>query len=166
MRDLAERGVMQGRPGAYILSGVTSRVSTCRPRCRPRSAHASTACRTSSKTTLNAASVIGLRFDADLLTDLVDDADMGPLIAAEVVDQVAFTDPAEYAFRHPLIRAVAYESQLKSERAQSIEGLRVRSKHVVPPMKTRHSSPAHGGSGRSAYGLRLAHASRELVDIS
>ena len=29
-----------------------------------------------------------------------------------------FTPRAEYAFRHPLIRAVAYESQLKSDRAQ------------------------------------------------
>jgi hypothetical protein len=31
---------------------------------------------------------------------------------------VRFTPGAEYAFRHPLIRAVAYESQLKSDRAQ------------------------------------------------
>jgi hypothetical protein len=31
---------------------------------------------------------------------------------------VRFTPDAEYAFRHPLIRAVAYESQLKSDRAQ------------------------------------------------
>ncbi len=29
-----------------------------------------------------------------------------------------FTPLAEYAFRHPLIRAVAYESQLKSDRAK------------------------------------------------
>ena len=29
-----------------------------------------------------------------------------------------FTPSVEYAFRHPLIRAVAYESQLKSDRAQ------------------------------------------------
>ena len=70
------------------------------------------------KKTLNAASVIGLRFDADLLSDLVDDADVAPLIAAEVVDQVTFHRSAEYAFRHPLIRTVAYESQLKSDRAQ------------------------------------------------
>ncbi len=38
--------------------------------------------------------------------------------ASELIDQVRFTPPAEYAFRHPLIRAVAYESQLKSDRAQ------------------------------------------------
>ena len=37
---------------------------------------------------------------------------------AGLVDQVRFTPRAEYAFHHPLIRAVAYESQLKSDRAE------------------------------------------------
>ena len=59
-----------------------------------------------------------MRFDADLLSDLVPDADIVPLIAAEIVDQVSFATPAEYAFRHPLFRTVAYESQLKADRAQ------------------------------------------------
>jgi hypothetical protein len=40
------------------------------------------------------------------------------LLGAELIDQVRFTPGAEYVFRHPLIRAVAYESQLKSDRAQ------------------------------------------------
>ena len=40
------------------------------------------------------------------------------LVNVELVDQVRFTPSAEYAFRHPLIRTVAYESQLKSDRAQ------------------------------------------------
>ena len=40
------------------------------------------------------------------------------LLSAELIDQVRFTPSAEYAFRHPLIRAVAYESQLKSDRAE------------------------------------------------
>ncbi len=40
------------------------------------------------------------------------------LLSAELIDQVRFTPSAEYAFHHPLIRAVAYESQLKSDRAQ------------------------------------------------
>ena len=39
-------------------------------------------------------------------------------LGAELIDQVRFTPTAEYAFRHPLIRAVAYESQLKSDRAE------------------------------------------------
>ncbi len=43
---------------------------------------------------------------------------MTRLVSVELIDQVRFTPPAEYAFRHPLIRTVAYESQLKSDRAQ------------------------------------------------
>ena len=43
---------------------------------------------------------------------------MTPLIEAELVDQVRFGRREEYAFRHPLIRAVAYESQLRSDRAE------------------------------------------------
>ena len=40
------------------------------------------------------------------------------LLDADLIDQVRFTPSAEYAFHHPLIRAVAYQSQLKSDRAQ------------------------------------------------
>ncbi len=40
------------------------------------------------------------------------------LLAAQLIDQVRFTRQPEYAFHHPLIRAVAYESQLKSDRAE------------------------------------------------
>jgi hypothetical protein len=46
------------------------------------------------------------------------DAVVDELLGAELIDQVRFTPSAEYAFHHPLIRAVAYESQLKSDRAQ------------------------------------------------
>src|ERR1700727_570907 len=67
---------------------------------------------------LNAAAVIGLRFEDELLARLVDDTGMTTLIEAELIDQVTFTPRAEYAFRHPLIRTVAYESQLRSDRAE------------------------------------------------
>ncbi len=70
------------------------------------------------KRTLNAAAVIGARFEADLLAALGIDAVFDELLGAELIDQVRFTPSAEYAFRHPLIRAVAYESQLKSDRAE------------------------------------------------
>ena len=40
------------------------------------------------------------------------------LARVELVDQVRFTPSPEFAFRHPMIRTVAYESQLKSDRAQ------------------------------------------------
>jgi adenylate cyclase len=73
---------------------------------------------TVAKRTLNAASVIGMRFDADLLSTLVDFVEMDELASAELIDPVAFGRDDEYVFRHPLVRAVAYESQLKSERAR------------------------------------------------
>ena len=73
---------------------------------------------TAAKQTVNAASVIGARFGAQLLAALGIDAVFDELLGAELIDQVSFTPNAEYAFRHPLIRAVAYESQLKSDRAQ------------------------------------------------
>jgi adenylate cyclase len=40
---------------------------------------------------------------------LIPDVDVAPLIEAELVTQVRFTPSPEYAFRHPLIRTVAYE---------------------------------------------------------
>ena len=73
---------------------------------------------TPAKQTLNAASVIGARFEAELLAALGIDAVFDELLSAELIDQVRFTPSAEYAFHHPLIRAVAYESQLTSDRAQ------------------------------------------------
>ena len=39
------------------------------------------------------------------------------LVAAELIDQIGFAADAEYEFRHPLVRAVAYESQLAADRA-------------------------------------------------
>jgi len=67
---------------------------------------------------LHAAAVLGARFDAELLTRLIGEAELSPLIEAEVVDQVLTTPRSEYAFRHPLIQKVAYESQLKSTRSE------------------------------------------------
>ncbi|MET0994612.1 MAG: AAA family ATPase [Mycobacterium sp.] len=117
VRDLAERGVLHGEPGAYKLRAAVEDVEV------PANLQSTIGARidrlpAQAKTALNAASVIGLRFDADLLSDLVPDADIVPLIGAEILDQVSFSTPAEYAFRHPLFRAVAYESQLKADRAQ------------------------------------------------
>ena len=63
---------------------------------------------TPGQATLNAASVVGARFDAELLTALGIDAVFDELLGAELIDQVRFTPSAEYAFHHPLIRAVAY----------------------------------------------------------
>ena len=117
VRDLAERGVVDGEPGEYQFCREVADVDV------PATVQAAIAARVdrlaaSAKSTLQAASVIGARFRGDLLAALVDDIDMASLIDVDLVDQVRFTPFAEYAFRHPLIRAVAYESQLKADRAQ------------------------------------------------
>ena len=70
------------------------------------------------KRTLSAAAVIGSRFNLDLLIVLGIEPFWTTWSAAELIDQVRFTRQPEYVFHHPLIRAVAYESQLKSDRAQ------------------------------------------------
>ena len=70
------------------------------------------------KRTLSAAAVIGSRFSLDLLTQLGVEPVVADLVAAQLIDQVRFTRQPEYVFHHPLIRTVAYESQLKSDRAQ------------------------------------------------
>ena len=70
------------------------------------------------KRTLSAAAVIGSRFSRDLLETLGVDPVLEDLVAAELIDQVRFTRQPEYVFHHPLIRTVAYESQLKSDRAE------------------------------------------------
>ena len=70
------------------------------------------------KRTLSAAAVIGSRFGVDLLTVLGVEPVVADLVAAQFIDQVKFTRQPEYVFHHPLIRSVAYESQLKSDRAE------------------------------------------------
>lgn len=117
VRDLAERGVLTGGRGQYVCHVDHADTAV------PATLQATIAARidrldSDAKRTLNAAAVIGLRFSADELALLDGDTEMGTLIEAELVDQVRFTPHAEYAFHHPLIRTVAYESQLKSSRAE------------------------------------------------
>jgi adenylate cyclase len=116
VRDLAERGVLDGDRGGYRSATDIADVTV------PPTLHATLAARIDrlgarAKQTLNAAAVIGSRLDADLLSSVVDGPHVAPLIEADLMEQVAAAPRVEYAFRHPLIRAVAYESQLKSDRA-------------------------------------------------
>jgi hypothetical protein len=53
-----------------------------------------------------------------LLTAVGNVAVVDALVGAALIYQVRFTPDAEFAFSHPLIRAVAYESQLRSDRAR------------------------------------------------
>jgi adenylate cyclase len=117
VRDLAERGVLRGEPGGYVVAVETAEVTV------PATLQATIAARIDrldpkAKRTLSAAAVIGSRFNLNLLTQLGVEPAVDELVAAQFIDQVRFTCQLEYVFHHPLIRAVAYESQLKSDRAQ------------------------------------------------
>ena len=138
VRDLAERGVLGEQRQLCLPDAMWQRL-VFRPPCRPLSPRASIASAPVPRRTINAAAVTGLRFTASLLTVLGIDPVLDELVEAELIDQVRFTPRAEYAFRHPLIRAVAYESQLKSDRAHCTGGWPPRSKPASrnPPMGTR-----------------------------
>jgi adenylate cyclase len=117
VRELSERGVLQGTPGAYVSKAVAAEVTV------PATLQATIAARIDrldpqAKRTLSAAAVVGSRFGANLLTELGIEPVVEDLLSAQLIDQVTFTGNPEYVFHHPLIRAVAYESQLKSDRAE------------------------------------------------
>lgn len=116
VRELVQRGTLTGERGGYVCSAEVAELSV------PATVQAAIAARidrldSAARRTLNAASVIGARFDADLLAALGIQPQVDELVHGELIDQVRLTPSAEYAFRHPLIRAVAYESQLKADRA-------------------------------------------------
>ena len=117
VRELAERGVLRGEPGAYISTAEVAEVSV------PATLQATIAARIDrlppeAKRALSAAAVVGSRFDLDLLTRLFVEPAVADLLAAQLIDQVRFTRQPEYVFHHSLIRTVAYEAQLKSDRAE------------------------------------------------
>jgi class 3 adenylate cyclase len=116
VRELAERGVLRGNRGTYISTADVGEVGV------PATLQATIAARIDrlnpkAKRTLSAAAVIGSRFSRDLLEALGIDPVLEDLVAGELIDQITFTRQPEYVFHHPLIRTVAYESQLKSDRA-------------------------------------------------
>lgn len=115
--ELAERGVLQGEPGSYVATADAADVVV------PATLQATIASRIDrldpkAKRTLAAAAVVGLRFGIELLTDIGIDPVVDDLLAAQLIDQVTFTQHPEYVFHQPLIRTVAYETQLKSDRAE------------------------------------------------
>ena len=117
VRELAERGVLRGESGAYISTADAAEVRV------PATLQATIAARIDrldpqAKRTLSAAAVIGTRFTTELVTALGVQPVVGDLVAAQLVDQVRYTRQLEYVFHHPMIRAVAYEAQLKSDRAE------------------------------------------------
>jgi adenylate cyclase len=121
VRDLADRGVISGNRGRYRLVGNVDEIGV------PATVQAVLAARIDrlapeAKAVVNAAAVIGTRFDVDTLHALLPDAvssALADLVSAELIDQTEFKPRQRYCFRHPLVRTVAYESQLSATRAQA-----------------------------------------------
>src|SRR6202012_2760171 len=117
VRELGERGVLRGNRGTYMSMADVAEVSM------PATVQATIAARIDrlnpkAKRTLSAAAVIGSKFSRDLLETLGIDPILDDLVGGELIDQITFTGDPAYVFHHPLIRTVAYESQLKSDRAE------------------------------------------------
>jgi adenylate cyclase len=119
VRDLVDRGVLEGSRGKYRLVGRSASVVV------PNTVQAVIAARIdrlrpAEKSVLNAGSVIGSAFTVDEVRALLPDTDaatLDSLVSTELLDQVQFLPLPRYRFRHPLVRTVCYESQLRSTRA-------------------------------------------------
>ncbi|BBX71662.1 cyclase [Mycolicibacterium psychrotolerans] len=162
VRELVQRGVLAGELGVYTCRADVAEL------CVPATVQAAIEARIDrlsnpAKRTLNAASVIGARFGADMLDALGINAVLDELLRAELIDQVSFGTHTEYAFRHPLIRAVAYESQLKSDRAQWHSRLAAAIQEFAPGLVEEEGAliAEHleaAGELRAAYGWHMRAA--------
>ena len=97
VRDLADRGVLQGERGAYLCPEGAAEASV------PATLQAAIAARIDrldgvAKRTLNAAAVIGSQFGAELTAVLVGDTALSQLVQAELIDQVKFTPAPSTCF--------------------------------------------------------------------
>ena len=113
VRDLVERGVLDGAPGGYRSTAQVSEVSV------PATLQATIAARIDrldplAKRSLSAAAVIGSRFGPDLLTLLGVEPVLDELVDAQLID---LNGPSAFVFHHPLIHSVAYQAQLRSDRS-------------------------------------------------
>ena len=121
VRDLAGRGVLSGGRGGYRLTGDVDEIAV------PATVQAVLAARIDrlpapTKSILNAAAVIGNHFDVDTLHALLPESmstRLAELVSAELIDQIEFVPRQRYCFHHPLVRTVAYESQLSAIRVQA-----------------------------------------------
>ncbi len=162
VRELAERAVLEGHRGGFTCGTVLAEVTV------PATLYATIAARIDrldpdAKQTLNAAAVIGLHFTPELLAAVGNAPVLDALLRAALIDQVRFTPGDEFAFHHPLIRTVAYDSQLKSDRAQmhrrlaaAIEAREPESADQNAALIAEHLEAA--GDLRDAYGWHMRAA--------
>ena len=109
--------------------------------------------------------MIGARFSEDQLASLVDPVRIAELVDAELIDDMPSTPQPEYNFRYPLIRSVAYESQLQSARAELHSRLASWFQLQAPGdsgREVRSDRHARRGGGRSAGRIRVAYAGGKM----
>ncbi len=162
VRDLAERGVLRGNRSAYVSTVDAAEVTV------PATVQATIAVRIDrlnpkAKRTLSAAAVIGAKFSRDLLETLGIDPVLEDLVGGELIDQIRFTRQPEYVFHHPLIRTVAYEAQLKSDRAEMHRRLAAAIQEHDPASADENAAliAEHleaAGDGHAAYGWHMRAA--------
>ena len=115
VRELAERSVLCGSPALFVDGRCFRRECARHVAGDDRRTHRSA--RPESETDIERGGGGRLAFWLGSVTVLRVEPEVADLVAAQFIDQVKFTRHREYVFHHPLIRAVAYESQLKSDRA-------------------------------------------------
>jgi class 3 adenylate cyclase len=162
VRELAERGVLRGNCGTYRSMADVAEVNM------PATVQATIAARIDrlnpkAKRTLSTAAVIGAKFSRDLLETLGIDPVLEDLVGGELIDQIRFTRQPEYVFHHPLIRTVAYESQLKSDRAELHRRVAAAIESGDPATVEENAALIAGhlqaaGDGHAAYGWHMRAA--------
>ena len=162
VRELAERGVLRGEPGAYLSGSEIGDVSV------PVTLQAAIAARIvrlapTARRTLSAAAVLGAPFNLGLLAAVGVEAVMEDLVAAQLIDRVRSAGQSAYVFHHPSIRTVAYELQLESGRAElhrrvaaAIESRNPAASDENAALIAEHLEAA--GDGHAAYGWRVRAA--------
>ena len=173
VRDLAERKVVDGNAGAYVRRGDFTDVSV------PPTLQAAIASRidrltAEAKHLVNAAAVIGAQFSPDLVANVLEREEdsiqpgLSELVHAELIHPIVMTSSTEYAFRHPMIRTVAQESQLKAGRSALHRRLADAIRHRNPKAADENASliASHlesAGDLREAFGWYM-HAGSLLVN--
>ena len=96
--------------------------------------------------------MIGSRFDLDMLHALLPEVELrhlADLVSAELIDQTEFVARQRYCFRHPLVRTVAYESQLIATRSRA-------HKRLADAIEARDPGAADKNAGLIATHLEAA----------
>ena len=151
VRDLVGRSVLSGNRGDYRLARSVDSIAV------PATVQTVLAARIDrltavEKSILNAAAVIGTSVGVDDLRALIPDVEashLHGLVTAELIDQIKLVPEIRYAFRHPLVRAVCYESQLSATRTASHSRL-------AAAMAKRNSSALDENSALIAHHLEAA----------